>query len=367
MRIFNSSGKGRRPQRRISNAKGRRREVEWCDSMGLARRPNYIECFPSILHLRAFAPSRFISLGSNEGSKRRRVGFFAAALVMGIAAAAMGQTAPALPNTVNRPDHVQSELSSVATTAPVEPPELPDGMTLEQVLDHSARTPPPSYPNPIHDDELYAFTLIKQLEYRAKDHGHDQLGWNAYGFIGYDLDKFWWKSEGDVSFDGISKGESENDFLYSRLITPYWNAQIGFQYANDWKSGDYNDRFSGVLALEGLAPGMFEVETSLYVSQDADIELQIEAEVDLRLTQRLVLQPRTELRLYAQDIAERNVGAGLGRTDLEMRLRYEIRREIAPYVGIRYSFLSGETADIAARAGDPVDEFFVILGVRLAF
>jgi copper resistance protein B len=292
----------------------------------------------------------------------------ALALLACVAPAALAQHQGHTPTTADRPTHAESAQQKDADSpTPPASPALPEGMTLDQTLDRAAQPPPTDYPDPIQDDELYAFTLFEQLEYRLSDDGADQLGWDAQGWIGYDYRRFVWKSEGEASFDGADEGESENDFLYSQLVTPFWYAQAGAQYANEWDGGEYDDRVSGVVALQGLAPGMFEIDASLYLSQDADITLALEVEYDLRLTQRLVLQPRAEVGLSAQEVDNRSLGQGLTDTNLDLRLRYEIKREFAPYVGVRYRFLSGETRDLARSRGDDPEQTYLIFGVRMAF
>lgn len=247
-------------------------------------------------------------------------------------------------------------------------PSLPDGMSLDDVLEFAANPVPDGFPDPVPDDELGFFTLIEQLEYRIPDEGGaDELGWEAQGWIGFDYNRFVWKSEGEAIFDGVSAGESENDFLYSRLITPFWSLQVGAQYANEWEGGEYEDRWSGALALQGVAPGLIEVDTSLYISEEADVTLKFEGEYNLRLTQRLILQPRAELHVAFQDIPDRSLGAGLTDANFDLRLRYEIEREFAPYIGVRYGLLAGETANIAESAGLDTENLFLIFGVRIAF
>lgn len=288
-----------------------------------------------------------------------------------LAASCVGAAASAsedVPSTADRPLHGESahrhedEPPSVPETPP-----LPEGMSLDDVLDRAAQPPPEHYPDPVPDDELRLFVLAEQLEYRLGDGERDQPGWEAQGWIGYDYDRFWWKSEGEAVFDGPDEGESETDLLYSRLITPFWNAQVGVQYAIEWEPGDTSDRWSGVVALQGLAPGMVEVDASLYVSEDADVTAEIEGEYNLRLTQRLVLQPRLELALSAQDVAERKLGAGLTDANLDLRLRYEVKRELAPYIGLRYRLLVGETGNRAEDAGIDSDQLFFLAGLRFAF
>ncbi|MCA1784382.1 MAG: copper resistance protein B, partial [Desulfobacteraceae bacterium] len=104
-----------------------------------------------------------------------------------------------------------------------------------------------------------------------------------------------------------------------------------------------------------------------YVSEHGDVTFTCEAEYDLRITQRLVLQPLAELQFAFQDISERDMGAGITDVNLDLRLRYEIKREFAPYIGVRYRFLAGETADIAEEAGADTTQWFFMAGMRFAF
>lgn len=254
------------------------------------------------------------------------------------------------------------------TTAPADTPPLPEGMTLDDVLDYAANPPPENFPHAVPDDHVYRFTFVEQLEYRlAEDDSSDHLGWEAQGWVGGDLDRFWWKSEGEAGFEGSDSGDSETDFLYARLVSPFWSVQAGLQYANEWGGADYEDRWSAVVALQGIAPYRFELDSSLYVSEDGDVTLVGEAEYDLRITQRLVLQPRAAMGFSAQDIERRGLGSGVTDLEIDLRLRYEFRRELAPYVFARYDTLLGETGDIARAAGEDRERWYYGAGVRFAF
>ena len=293
------------------------------------------------------------------------------ALRLGLLLAGLAATTTAaaeMPSTAERPDHGESARRHEGEPPP-DPgtPPLPEGMSLDDVLERAAQPPPEHFPDPVPDDALRMFALVEQLEYRLADGGRDRLGWEAQGWIGYDLDRFWWKSEGEAVFDGPDEGESETDLLYSRLITPFWSAQVGVQYAVEWEPGDTSDRWSGVLALQGLAPGRVELDASLYVSEDGDATAEVEAEYNLRITQRLVLQPRAELGFAAQDVEERGLGAGITDASLDLRLRYEVRRELAPYLGVRYRLLLGETGNLARDAGIDTEQLFFFAGLRVAF
>lgn len=275
---------------------------------------------------------------------------------------------PQPPSTAERSTHQESAAEHEGSPPPeVEAPPLPEGMTLDEVLDRASSPPPDGWPDVVPDDRRYVFTFVEQLEWRvANDRSDDHLGWEAQGWYGGDLNKLWWKGEGEAVFEGTDRGESETDLLFSRLFSPFWSVQTGVQYANEWGDG-YGDRWSGVLALQGLAPYKFEVDASLYVSEDGDVTVALEGEYDLRITQRLVLQPRVEAGVAAQDVPERGLASGLTDVTADLRLRYEIRRELAPYVGVRYETLLGNTGDLAESAGEGVEQTRYLAGLRFAF
>lgn len=262
-------------------------------------------------------------------------------------------------------DSSASQYSGDSASQP-ETPDLPEGMTLDDVLERAAQPPPPDFPAPVPDNMLRFFVLGEQIEYRVQSGAENELGLEGQAWIGFDYDRLWIKVDGEGGFVGRDEGGVETDLLYSRAITPFWNAQVGVQYANGWDGDSYSDRWSGAVSLLGLAPGQIEIDASLYLSQSGDFTALLEAEYNIRITQRLVLQPRTELGFAAQDVSERSLGAGMTDANLDLRLRYEFKREIAPYFGIRYRALVGETAD-KARAGGQDDDLFFVTGFRLAY
>ena len=271
-------------------------------------------------------------------------------------------------DTAGRPEHVNSvEPEAGRHDELPDTPPLPPGMTLDDVLERASIPPPAEYPDAIPDDMLQFFILGEQLEYRVQPDATDQLGWLGQAWVGYDYNRLWIKTEGESVFEGTYSGESQWDILYSRLLTPFWNVQAGIQYANEWESETYDDRWSGVVSILGLTPGLVESDVSLYFSDEGDFTAVFEGEYNIRLTQRLVLQPRVELGFAAQDVSDRGLGAGMTNGFFDLRLRYEFRREFAPYIGTRYGLLIGETADLARGAGEDSDDVFVNFGVRFAY
>lgn len=293
-------------------------------------------------------------------------------ILMLVAIPVFAQDMSQISNSENRPTHLQSAAQRNDDTPKLsrEPePAIPKGMTLVEVFDLASSPPPASFPQPVPDDKLYAFTLFEQLEYQivTNDGSVDQLGWESQGWIGGDFNKFWWKNEGEAIFDGDNEGEMETDLLYSHLIAPFWNFQVGAQYANEWNADAYEDRWSSVIGLQGLAPYKFELDNSLYISEDGDTTFAFEAEYNIRITQRVVLQPRAELGIALQNIPGRDRAAGFTNADLALRLRYEIKRQFAPYIGVRYQTLLGETDNIAEDKGLDSEKLFVVVGLRFAF
>lgn len=197
--------------------------------------------------------------------------------------------------------------------------------------------------------------IIDRLEVGFGD-GEEAWTWDVAGWTGGDINRFWWKSEGEGDFDGEIEGEVQA--LYSRAILPFWDVQAGVR--QDFRE-DGEDPTHLVLGLQGLAPYWWEVDAATFLSTEGDLTARVEAEYDQRITQRLILQPRIEVEASAADIPELGLGSGLTHVEAGVRLRYEIAKEFAPYVGIEWSRDLGGTADLTrALGGDPEHTRFVI-------
>lgn len=210
-------------------------------------------------------------------------------------------------------------------------------------------------------DPLFGLLLIDQLEYRWNQ-GTDSTNWNAQGWFGGDYNRLWLKTDGTSLSDGAVE-EAESQLLYSHLIAPFWDFQAGLRYDEKPKPS----RSYAVLGVQGLAPYWFEVEAAAFVSEKGDVSARLEAEYDLLLTQRLIVQPRFETNLAGQKVEELGIGRGFSDIELGLRLRYEIRREFAPYVGISWARKLGDTADFARHVSEDVDTFALVAGIRVWF
>ena len=213
----------------------------------------------------------------------------------------------------------------------------------------------------MHGGAWYGQVLLDQFEYRLQD-GKDLLYWEGDAWFGGDYEKLWLKTEGELTTGGDFE-KAEVQLLYSRLLGYYWDIQGGLRYDLRPKP----DRAYAVIGLQGLAPGYFELDLQAFVSEKGDVSARFEAEYDLLITQRLVLQPRAEVNVAAQRVRELGVGSGFNDIELGLRLRYEVEREFAPYVGINWERQLGQTARMARDEGEEVGSLSFVAGIRLWF
>lgn len=189
----------------------------------------------------------------------------------------------------------------------------------------------------------------------------DRYSWEVEGWYGGDINRFVFKTEGEgQSREGVEAAEVQ--LLYSRAVARYTDVQAGIRYDLEPRSRAY-----ATLAVDAMFPYWFEAEGSLFLSEKGDLLARVEGSYDFRLTQRLILQPRAELEFAAQDIPESDIGSGLSTGELGLRLRYEIRREFAPYIGVSYERAFGDTADFVRAHGEDVKSTRFVVGLRAWF
>ena len=203
--------------------------------------------------------------------------------------------------------------------------------------------------------------LFNLAEFRVQ-RGRNAYRWEGEGWIGGDINRFVLKTEGEGAVgQGVEAGEVRA--LYSRAIDPWFNLQAGVRH--DFEPG--RPRSYATIGFEGLAPYLVKVEGALFLSDKGDVLARLEGSYDERITQRLILQPRAEFNFAAQDVPANGIGSGLSEAELGLRLRYEIRREFAPYVGISWEGKLGDSARFARAAGDRVRATSLVFGVRTWF
>ena len=208
------------------------------------------------------------------------------------------------------------------------------------------------------DEQRFAFLLVNRLEGVRTSDGTGSA-YDLQGWYGRDYDRLVLKAEGDV--DGGTLQDARTELLWGHAIASFWDAQLGACY----DSGVEPDRGWLAVGIQGLAPYWFEIDATGYVGDSGRTAVRLEAEYELLFTQRLILQPRLEANIYGNDDVERALGSGLSDLTAGIRLRYEIRREIAPYIGVEWAGRYGSTADYARAAGQPTSETLWVAGLRL--
>lgn len=209
------------------------------------------------------------------------------------------------------------------------------------------------------DRKLFGKVMIDKLEWRAGD--ESQYAWDLRGWYGGDIHKAWFEAEG-ARADGVTH-EARLEAGWERIVSAWWSVRAGLRH--DAGVGPSRDWLAAGFA--GLAPGFIETEASLYLGEDSRSALRLKLERDFLFTQKLVLQPELELDAYGKDDPEKLIGAGLSGLGLGLRLRYEIRREFAPYLGVSWTGHFGDTADLRRAAGEGADEFSWLAGIRAWF
>lgn len=203
--------------------------------------------------------------------------------------------------------------------------------------------------------------LFDLAEYQARQ-GGDGYRWEGEAWFGGDLNRLIIKTEGEGTF-GEPIEDAEVQLLYARAVAPYWNAHIGVRH----DIAPNPSRTHAVLDIEGVAPYWFHLTGQLFLSNKGEVSARAEASYDQRLTQRLILTPRLEANLAAQDVPVLGVGSGLSDIELGLRMRYEVTKKFAPYVGVEWAKKVGDTARFARASGEDADVTNFVAGIRFWF
>jgi copper resistance protein B len=230
--------------------------------------------------------------------------------------------------------------------------------------------PPHGWPSPVNDLERRLFTLVDVLEYRPSTgagQGRDDYRWDMEGWYGGDYNRLWFKSEGQRDTAFKADYDVDVQLLYGRFVQKYYDVQIGSRVETQTFRGRNVTRGFGVIGIQGLVPYNYEVEASLFIDQGGKVSGRLSFTKDFLLTQRLILQGRFETNVAAQRVERFTTGSGLNNLEFGLRLRYEIRRELAPYVGLSLDRSFGETATLVREEGGQPSQIRFVAGVRAWF
>lgn len=264
-----------------------------------------------------------------------------------------------MPSPMKMPGMQMPSDMKMPTPAPTPPPDF-SNLPKPPVPPYP---PPKDWEKPVGDDRPYTFFLADVLEFRPKGSDSD-VRWDTEGWRGGDFNKIWFKSEGEKS---TTSKDLDLDFqlLYARFVRRYYDFQIGGRVQTLTYRGRNATRVQAVVGIEGLRPYNYEIEATAFVDPKGNVSGRFTATKDFLMTQRWILQPRFETNLAIQRVERFRTGRGLNDIEAGFRLRYEIRREFAPYIGFAYTRSFFGTADFVRRDGGDPGQFRVVMGIRM--
>jgi copper resistance protein B len=245
----------------------------------------------------------------------------------------------------------------LAAWAPVAGAQSPTASTPPNASDGMKQAMMP----PVMDNSIYVHAMLDQFESRVGG-PNPAFRWEGQAWAGTDYDKVWLKSEGFLKSHGRVE-DGRHELLYDRAVSPYFDLQAGLR--SDLDSN--RTRNWAAFGVQGLTPLFFNIEATGYVSDEGHLAARLAASYDLLLTQRLILQPEIEANFYSKADPGRQVGSGLSDIDAGLRLRYEISRKFAPYLGVAYEGKFGQSASFARQEGETAQGVRFVFGIRSWF
>ena len=287
----------------------------------------------------------------------------------------MGQMAPATTDAMGGMDHSKMKSGAEAPAGGMQNRDQAAGGGKKTTSMQSGAAPadardPHAYsdsydfgpiPPPVMADQAYMGGLMANRLERSRSADNSFNAYDIQGWFGKDYERLVLKAEGAAA--GGKLQEARTELLWGHALATYWNTQLGVRY----DSGLEPDQTWLAFGVQGIAPYWFEVDASAYAGDNGKTALRLGAEYELLLTQKLILQPRVEASIYGQTDPVRELGSGLSSLVAGVRLRYEIRREFAPYVGVEWNGKFSGTADFARAANMPTKETYVVAGLRFWF
>lgn len=219
------------------------------------------------------------------------------------------------------------------------------------------------WPAPVADNANYSYVLFDLLEFQ-RIRNINAFRWDALGWYGGDKHRLWIKSGGEQYASSRTGGDADIQALYGKLISPYFDVQAGIRYEKHFESTN-PQRVFAVVALQGMAPGRFDIEPAFFVSNKGKTSARFTGTYDAGLTQRLILQPRFETEIAFQRDNEFGVPRGFNDVEVGLRLRYEVRRELAPYIGVTFRQSFDATAQRVLREGGVPNALEFVIGLRM--
>ncbi|MDD1959681.1 copper resistance protein B [Pseudomonas sp. 39004] len=288
----------------------------------------------------------------NEPNNRR--------IITGVALLALFASERALAAGMQHMDHGAMPMSHRQmnhATPPAQQPRTPLPM-LSDADRHAAFAPLPGHQ--VHDRALNWAVIVDQLEYQHVDNG-SALNWNASAWVGGDIDRLWLRSEGEHEQGQTHKAELQA--LWGHAISPWWELVGGLR--QDFKPA--SGQAWAAFGIQGTPLYGVELEATAYAGERQQTALRLEAAYAMLLTNRWILEPTLEANFFGRNDGGREQGTGLADSEVGLRLRYEISRGFAPYLGVSFNRLHGNRADQAREDGEDTGQTRLVAGIRLRF
>ncbi len=258
------------------------------------------------------------------------------------------------------PEHAASDAHRHHEPAADHAPLPREPIPVVTEADRAAAFPQLDHATMTHAASLHSFLLVDRLEAWDAPAGTGQA-WEATAWIGGDVHRLWLRSEGERAHGRT--GTARWEALYGRSVSPWWDVLAGV--GHDTRPA--RARSWAVLGVQGLAPYRFEIGASAYLADSGQVQLKAEAEYEVLLTQRLILQPALEATASLKAEPEYALASGLNSLEAGLRLRYEINRRFAPYLGLVHERRFGDTARLVRDTGEHVRDTRIVAGLRLWF
>jgi copper resistance protein B len=243
-----------------------------------------------------------------------------------------------------RAQHQHQEAAGAPVVAPIT--DADRAAAFPDVGDHAA-----------HRGGAHYLVLLDEIEWRSA--GGTGAAWDAGGWVGKDRDRLWFRTAGVIDRDRLDHAEVQ--LLYGRAFSRWWDVVAGVRQ----DVGDEPPQTWAAVGLQGLAPYWFDVKATAYLGTSGQAHLRFETEYELLMTNRLVLRPLVQVDIHGKSDPARSTGVGLSSAEAGLRLRYELRREVAPYVGVVWTRRFFGTADYAEAAGKETRDARLVIGARL--
>jgi len=217
------------------------------------------------------------------------------------------------------------------------------------------------------NDDPWLTKVMGEIE--LLEEGEENVAeWEIDTWFGRDLYKFWIKTEGEyVSHDGESEVEqAQIELVYSQAFSAYWDWQLGLRH-DPKPEVNNNQRNWLVLGAIGIAPGFWEIDANLYASDDDDVQINIEVEKELMLTQKWVLTPEFDITLNGKTNEDFGEGSGLSEIEASIRIGYEPSKKFQPFIGLSFLQTFGTTKNLKEAEGEDSDNFSLIAGIHFWF